>query len=115
MAKTLYFFPNGIANADKKLIEEFFEPNKMQRITCDNGYVNTIRELKKSDKRIFYTDIPTFLREHDLWFDTKLKSWQIFFHCQNMEFKSIYELTNKEIREAHHLENIFLNGGFKEK
>ena len=26
-----------------------------------------------------------------------------------------YELTNKEIREAHHLENIFLNGGFKEK
>jgi hypothetical protein len=111
--KTLYFFPEVLTPKEVAKLEEFTKPKKAKFLTCQGGYKNNVIETRKSEEKLFYTQTPTFLREHQLWFDPKSKKWNILFYCNDSQFRSIYELSEKTIWETHNIENLFFNGVFK--
>ena len=101
----LLFFPCGYR---EDVIKQFVEESgiEVRRLSCENGYLRDMITVE-SKGGIFATDIPTFLREHS-WYD---KGWEIYFYIDG-RFVVIQDLTEKILREAHNIENMFLNGGF---
>lgn len=105
----LLFFPYGY---EESAVKEFSEQNniKVNRLRCEKGYVQDLIKIECSGYTVHATDIPTFLREHCWWKNTV---WDIYFYVDG-EFKSVQTLTDKWLREAHNIENLFLNGGLDE-
>lgn len=81
------------------------------------GYKQAIENIKNSSYTLFKTANPCVLSEYDakrrpLWWSEH--TWKIYFIEQD-KCHSIQEYTEKLLREAHDIEQIYLNDGFETK
>lgn len=115
MNNTLLFYPYG-----KDGIENYIEIKKgYSIIDLDSqvnifGYEYAVDYIMKAEKTIFHTTIPCFL-DNKLFWNDKDKCAEIFFiSYDNSTLKVIKlkDMTDKEIRYSHNIENMFINGAF---
>lgn len=83
------------------------------------GYNNALEIIRKIECKWFITTCPTVLSatdEHNnhLWWNEKKQTWDIYF-VENGKLKRIQEFTDKELRKAHNIEKMYLNGVLDDK
>ena len=74
------------------------------------GYEEAINKIKELDHEWLMTETPTVLRSIDWWNEDEQK-FEIYIPTET-GLKNIQEFTDKEIRHAHNIENMFLGGVF---
>jgi len=75
------------------------------------GYKKAVENAKKSNYDWYITTYPTILRSIDWWNEEEQK-FEIYIPTKKGKLKNIQEFTDKEIRHAHNIENMFLGGVF---
>lgn len=119
MNKKLIFLRNGIE--DFKSLNFGLEP---YCYCIDNfinayGYNKTI-DMLNNDNFIYRTDYvmtscPTILdarndESDNIWWNEEEHKFEIFF-VEDGKLKNISEYTTRELRKAHNIEKLYLNGG----
>lgn len=83
------------------------------------GYNEVLNRLNNSTEFNLYDYIVTtylsILSAHDeksdpIWWNEEEHKWEIYF-IENGKLKNIQEYTDKELRQAHNIEKLYLTGG----
>lgn len=83
------------------------------------GYNEVLNRLNNSTEFNLYdyivTTYPSILSAHDeksdpIWWNKEKHKWEIYF-IENGKLKNIQEYTDKELRQAHNIEKLYLTGG----
>lgn len=75
------------------------------------GYNKAVENAKKSNYDWYITTCPTFLRSIDWWNEEEQK-FEIYIPTKKGKLKNIHEFTDRVIRHANNIENMFLGGAF---
>ena len=75
------------------------------------GYKNAIKRFKNIDSLWFATTCPTILYSID-WRNEEEQKFEIYIPTKKGKLKNIQEFTDRELRQAHNIEKLFLGGEF---
>ena len=107
----IYFEDGPIANESI-----FLETGAMIKVDAGMGYSNCRRQLRNIDKNFsfdtkVYTNSLDAFSNYWCWDDEK-KMPMIYIRDEYGEWKLISEFTDRELRMAHNLEKLYVNGAF---
>lgn len=75
------------------------------------GYKNALKLFRDIENDWFATTCPTILYSIDWWNEEEQK-FEIYIPTKKGKLKNIQEFTNRELRQAHNVEKMFLGGEF---
>lgn len=119
--RKLIFLRNG-NNEYNELYKNKFPVNEL--VDLDSiiqvfGFKHLVNNFPK-DYKFFITTYPAVLsinvvdeKYNSIWWNEEEHKWEIYF-VENGKLKPINEYTNRELRQAHNIENLYLNGGLDE-
>ena len=90
-------------------------PYDIDECIREKGYVNAVEYLHGMLNNIYTTTCPAILSAHDenfdpMWWNEEEHKWEIYF-IEDYMLKNISEFTTRELRAAHNIERLYLNGG----
>lgn len=102
------YFEDGKLNANTEVSPRYI-------VDASNGYSENKRELDRIKENDYnstvYTNQIIALSNEYCW-NENLGVPELYLRVSNGKFKRADELTDRELRQAHNLEKLYVNGGF---
>ena len=77
----------------------------------EHGYKKAVDFAEKFNCKWFLTTCPTMLHSINWWNEEEQK-FEIYIPTKKGKLKNIQEFTDRELRQAHNVEKLFLGGEF---